>query len=249
MVDTEYEGLRLQVYLAKCGVGSRRKCETLIAAGKVAVNNSVIRVQGTKVHSKDVVTFEGKEVKPTAYMEYILLNKPEGYLCSNYDAEGRPIAIDLLKASSDRRLFHVGRLDFKSSGLIIYTNDGAFANAVSHPSSEIEKEYLLEVDKPLLETDLSDFKTGVNVDGVCYRMESYRKINQFQVALVLVEGKNREIRNLFASRGYYVRKLKRIRIGSVTSFNLRPGDYRNLTEQEIHDLTISAKRGKHGSRN
>ena len=249
MVDTEYDGLRLQVYLDKCDVGSRRKCEALIAAGQVSVNNLVVRVQGTKVHYRDVVTFEGKEVHPTAQMEYILLNKPEGYLCSNYDAEGRPIAIDLLKASGDRRLFHVGRLDFKSSGLIIYTNDGAFANAVAHPSSEIEKEYILEVDKPLLETDLSDFKTGVNMDGVWYRIESYRIINQFQVSLVLIEGKNREIRNLFAGRGYYVRKLKRIRIGPVTSFNLRPGDYRNLTKQEIHDLTLSEKRGKHGSRN
>ena len=129
---------RLQVYLAHAGVASRRAAENLIAQGRVTVNGKHIITPGEKVRPGDVVCFDGKEVKPENRMLYLVLNKPPMYICSSYDPQGRPLALELLPKCSER-LYNVGRLDYRSSGLIIFTNDGNFAALTGHPRAEIEK--------------------------------------------------------------------------------------------------------------
>jgi 23S rRNA pseudouridine2605 synthase len=221
--------------MARSGVGSRRKCEEYIAQGRVRVDGRVVKEQGTKI-TDEIVAFDGREIHPARKMIYLALNKPTRYLCSNADPEGRPLAIDLLRPVYTQRLFHVGRLDFLSSGLIFFTNDGNFAKKITHPSREIEKEYVVEIKQPVKEEDLIDFKRGVTVEGIRYRILSYRVVTPIKIRIVLKEGKNRELRNLFNSRRYKVKRVHRIRIGKITMKGLAPGQFRPLTDKEITSL-------------
>jgi 23S rRNA pseudouridine2605 synthase len=142
--------IRLQVYLAHCGVASRRASEELILAGRVSVNGLVASTLGTKVRETDLILVDGKPVRLEQKKRYIALNKPAGYICSAKDPQGRPLAQDLLPKNITERVYTIGRLDFRSSGLILFTNDGDFAAALGHPSAELEKEYLVESTVPVL---------------------------------------------------------------------------------------------------
>jgi len=248
------ETVRLQVYLARCGVGSRRGCETYINEGRVTVNGEVIRERGHKVHLEDTVRFDGSVVRPEQTMRYIALNKPPKYLCSNYDPEGRPLAVDLISPHFAERLYNVGRLDFMSEGLILYTNDGNFALKAGHPSSDIEKEYLVEpansqgVSLPQgggnreglherrreeLRAYLESAKSGVRIEGESYTIRSYRIREDGRITVTLTEGKNREIRRLFAHFDQPLHRLIRIRIGPVHLDELPQGRYRRLSNEEV----------------
>ncbi len=143
------EEIRLQAFLAHCGVASRRASEKIILDGRVSVNGSVVTELGTKVKSDDKVLVDGKEIHLEEAKRYVLLNKPAGYVCSQSDEKGRSVAVDLLKEKYSERLYNVGRLDMFSHGAIIFTNDGDFAAKLSHPSAEIEKEYVVESTLPL----------------------------------------------------------------------------------------------------
>ena len=228
------EGIRLQVYMAKSGVGSRRRCEKYIEEGLVKINGKTIIVQGVRVDPEDRVTYKGKVLHPTKKMVYVALNKPTRYLCSSFDPEERPLAIDLLKGVYPVRLFNVGRLDFLSTGLIFFTNDGNFSKLITHPSSGIEKEYMVETSKEIPEKYLQDFKKGVYIDNEKYRCLRYEYKTPFKVKIVLNEGKNREIRNFFLAKNYKIKKLHRIRIGVVVLRKIPVGSYRNLSEKEIN---------------
>jgi 23S rRNA pseudouridine2605 synthase len=226
-------GIRLQVYLARCGLGSRRGCEQLILEGKVQVNGSPVNRLGSRVAFTDRVTVDGRAVKPVSSLVYLALHKPAGYLCANADPEGRPLASDLFKGAIRERLFHVGRLDFLSTGLIFYTNDGEFDRVVSHPGSLVEKQYLLETARPIDEAFMEQYRKGFWIEGVRYRCEAYELRSPHSVLITLVEGKNRELRNVFAARRIRLKRVHRIRIGVVTLRGLQPGRFRKLTEREV----------------
>jgi 23S rRNA pseudouridine2605 synthase len=228
------EEIRLQLYLARSGVGSRRACEGFISDGEVRVNGRTVTGQGIKVvPGIDRVEYRGKEVFPTRKLFYIAMYKPVRYICSHKDPEGRPLAENLLKSHFPVRLFNVGRLDFLSSGLIFFTNDGEFARIVTHPSLEIEKEYIVETSNKLNSGFLEEFITGVNIEGEKYQIHSYTMLSPVKVKIVLKEGKNREIRKLFTSRNVKVKRLHRVRIGNVHIGSLRPGEFRPLKPKEV----------------
>lgn len=230
------EEMRLQVFLAHSGVASRRAAEGIISAGRVSVNGSVVTELGTKVSVSDVVCVDGKEVKLEETKRYVLLNKPTGYVCSLADEQGRPCAAELLKEAYSERLYNVGRLDMFSGGLIIFTNDGDFAAKVSHPSSQIEKEYIVEVSTPLPRDLCQKFEKGIRVEGVFYKAKLAREINPRKMRVVLIEGKNREIRRVFEQFSLGIRKLTRVRIGSIDSEGLAPGQFRDLSQREVSSL-------------
>ena len=153
-----------------------------------------------------------------------------------------PLAIDLFQHNFDQRLHHVGRLDLESSGLIFYTNDGNFTYSISHPSFEIEKEYFLEAETEIPKALISEFRKGIEIDGVLYTLSEGKRVSRNSAYLTLVEGKNREIRRVFDHFGIPVSRLQRVRIGPVTIDNLPEGGYRHLTEDEIHYFLAEEKK-------
>ncbi|MBN2050070.1 MAG: rRNA pseudouridine synthase [Spirochaetales bacterium] len=227
---------RLNHYLALCGVGSRRACETYIREGRVTVEGIPLTDPSFRV-TGEVVAFDGKTVSPESTQVYLALHKPPGYLCSSKDPSGKPLAVDLVSPHIPVRLYTVGRLDFLSSGLILLTNDGDFAKKVSHPSSKIEKEYVVETKQPIPEEYLKRCRQGVMIDRIHYRIAAYELKTGRKVRLVLVEGKNREIRKLFAREKLTIKRLHRIRIGPVNLGTLKPGEFRNLKPSEIRRLS------------
>ena len=233
MQDNE---MRLQLFLAKCGVASRRASEKIILDGRVSVNGEIITVLGTKVSENDTVLVDGKQVKIEEEKRYVLLNKPAGYVCSMSDEKGRLIASDLLKDAYTERLYNVGRLDMYSTGLIIFTNDGDFASKLSHPSAEIEKEYIVESSLPLPRDLAQKFMDGIRIDDIFYRCKQAKEINSHKISIVLIEGKNREIRRVFEHLGIGIRKLKRVRIGNILIGDLKEGSFRALSEYEVSAL-------------
>lgn len=241
MRDSEFP-MRLQVYLAHCGVASRRACEKLIAKGSVSVNGSVITQAGTKVFSGDDVCVDGKKVLIEEKKRYILLNKPSGYVCSLSDEKGRPVAADLLKTAYSERLYNIGRLDMFSQGLILFTNDGEFARILSHPSAELEKEYIVDTSLNLPRGLAERFEKGVRVDGVFYKCRRAEEINARRMKIVLIEGKNREIRNVFQSEGAAIKRLTRVRIGNITIDNMKSGSFRELSNAEVQGLLSLCRR-------
>lgn len=228
--------IRLQAFLAHCGVASRRASEKIILDGRVSVNGQVVTELGTKVTSDDKVLVDGKPVKLEENKRYVLLNKPAGYVCSNSDEQGRDSAIDLLKEYYSERLYNVGRLDMFSSGLIIFTNDGDFAARLSHPSSELEKEYIVDSSLPLPRNLAEEFMHGVRIDGVFYKCKFAKELNSHRMQIVLIEGKNREIRRVFESRNVAIKRLVRVRIGNVEMNKLAAGGHRDLTQEEVKGL-------------
>lgn len=225
--------MRLHVFLARSGIASRRKSEQLIEQGRVRVNGSVVTQQGTQVSEDDRVFFDGKEVHITKQKYYLALNKPTKVLCSNSDPKGRALAVDLVKHQIPVRLFTVGRLDFLSTGLIFLTNDGEFADAVMHPSAGVEKEYIVETKEPITREALEEYRAGIRVEGTHYQLKSFDLKTARRAHLVLVEGKNREIREVFMARKLTIKRLHRIRIGPVGIGNVKPGEYRELTREEV----------------
>ncbi len=240
--------LRLQLFMASCGVASRRACERFIAGGRVQVNGRTVTELGSRVRSSDSVAVDGKPIRPVRSKLYVALNKPRAYLCSNRDPQGRPLAVDLLRDRYPGRLFSIGRLDYLSTGLILFTNDGELARAVSHPSSDVEKEYLVEAKRPVREELLEEFARGVTVDGVRYRIKRFRFKSSTRVLIALSEGKNREIRNLFNAHNVALSRVHRTRIGGVALGKLRIGAHRALSDAEVASLRRSAGDGTRGRR-
>ncbi|MBR1938652.1 MAG: rRNA pseudouridine synthase [Spirochaetales bacterium] len=231
--------VRLQVYLAKCGVGSRRFCEDLISQGRVMVNNKVIREMGVKVTEDDVVQVDTETVEVIDKTYYIALYKPKGYVCTNYDPNETKYARDLINIRDRDLLFNVGRLDKDSSGLLLFTNDGDFANKVTHPKFEIEKEYLVHLDRSIDIADLNKALGGVFIDtNKPYKLKSYEFVPRRKdyIRVTLTEGKNREVRKIFSFLGYEVKSLLRMRIGCILLGNMQSGEYRNLTKKELDGL-------------
>ena len=232
--NTEKE-LRLQVYLSHAGVASRRAAEKLITMGRITVNGKQVSVLGEKVFPGDDIRFDGKKVKMENRHLYLALNKPPFYISSSNDPQGRPLALDLLPPC-DERLYSVGRLDYNSKGLLLFTNDGNFAAHVAHPGAGIEKEYLAYSTVPVPDSMVEEFSRGVIIDKKLYRALEIEKTGKKSLRIILVEGKNREIRRVFSHFHLHLESLQRIRIGPVNLGDLPEGDTRALFKDEIKIL-------------
>ena len=228
--------LRLQVYLSHAGIASRRACEGFIQTGRVTVNGVPVTTLGTKVQYNDTICFDGKIVLLEKHKHYLALNKPPGFLCSSNDPQGRPLALELLPKTISERLYSIGRLDFFSSGLIFFTNDGDFAARLGHPGSNIEKEYLVESTVPIQDNAIKEFLEGVMIEGIKYQALHIIRLDRKNIRIVLQEGKNREIRKVFSYYHLHASLLRRIRIGNVELGDLPEGQCRPLSKKEINGL-------------
>ncbi|MDR0290191.1 MAG: rRNA pseudouridine synthase [Treponema sp.] len=238
------KGIRLQVFLAHAGIASRRAAEGIIAEGRVSVNGGIISTQGCKVFPGDAVLVDGKPVQTESRLVYFALNKPPGYICSSSDPQGRPLALDLLPKEINERLYNVGRLDFMSCGLIFFTNDGDFASRLGHPRSGLEKEYLVEATGHIPDETILAFQKGIAIDDVYYRAHSAERVGSRAVKIVLVEGKNREIRRVFSHFHLHPFRLRRVRIGPVLLGDLEEGASRPLSAAELAQLKEKKEKSK-----
>lgn len=236
MENENREGIRLQLRLARAGVASRRKCEELIAEGRVSVNGEIIIAPGTKVTEDDEVRLNGNLVREEKRKVYIALHKPSGFLCSDDDPDGRPLAKSLLDVVVKERIFHVGRLDYMTSGLIFYTNDGDFARALTHPSKKIEKEYVVTTKSAIPDELMDRFLKGMTVEGVRYKASSAVLTGPRTARIVLTEGKNRELRRVFLSSSVSIKKVHRVRIGKISVKGINSGHFRYLKDHEVRSL-------------
>ena len=233
--------IRLQVYMAKSGCGSRRFCETLITAGRVTVNTKRATELGTKVEADDVVMLDDELIEPSDRTYYYALNKPKGYICTNYDPNEKLYARDLITIADKNLLFNIGRLDKESTGLVLFTNDGDVAQKIMHPSEQIEKEYMVNCSTEVNRGDLEDVLKGVYIDiPQPYRIKRFEILSKRWVRIVLTEGKNREIRKIFSYFGYDVKQLIRVRIGNLELNDLPLGQFRQVTSAEIQTMLTGA---------
>ncbi|MDR0785865.1 MAG: rRNA pseudouridine synthase [Treponema sp.] len=237
-------GVRLQVYLARAGVASRRACESLIIDGRVSVNGLTVAVLGTRVNEGDLVRVDGKQAFAENRLHYVLLNKPPEYICAASDPQGRRLALELLPSYIKERLYSVGRLDYHSSGLIVFTNDGNFTARISHPSSRIEKEYLVQTTGPIPDAVIEDFLRGIAIDEELYHAKNVVRVDRKSIRVVLIEGKNREIRKVLSHFHLHSILLRRVRIGNILLDNLVEGATRALAKTERDGLLALANGGK-----
>jgi len=238
---------RLQKVLASAGIASRRDCEALIAAGRVTVNGRVVVVPGTRVDLEhDEVRVDGQPIRMPAKRTYIMLHKPAGVVSTAEDTHGRPTVLDLVDVPA--RVFPVGRLDIDSEGLILLTDDGELAYALTHPSFEVEKEYRVLLDRPLTPEALRSWRNGVLLDGEMTAPAWVEMIGTAPegvwVRIVLREGRKRQIRAVAKLLGYEVRRLIRVREGNLLLGDLPPRSWRYLTDEEVAALRahISTRR-------
>jgi len=230
--------IRLQKYIADCGVTSRRKAEELIVEGRVLVNREVANILGTKVNpAKDVVEVDGSILDLSSVSKiYILMNKPRGFVTTVSDPEGRNTVMELIREVSER-VYPVGRLDYLSEGLLLLTNDGELANKVMHPSNQVTKVYEVKVFGLVSPKILRKLREGVTVDGDFLKPLSVRPIGQLEnktwLEFTLGDGKNREIRKICEAAGLTVDKLKRVAIGNLNIKGIAPGNYTYLTRQQL----------------
>jgi len=235
-LDTGDKGQRLQVFLAHAGIASRRAAENLIAEGRVSLNNETVLLPGSKVFPGDIVLLDGKPVQTETRLHHLALNKPAGYICSSSDPQGRPRALDLLPRAIHERLYTVGRLDLQSCGLIFVTNDGNFAAVLEHPATSPEKEYHVDASGPIPQAVCDAFLQGITIEDVQYKAREAELSGRKSIRIVLVEGKNREIRKVFSHFHLHPIRLCRVRIGKVLLGNLAEGATRPLSAQELKEL-------------
>ncbi len=225
--------MRLQKFLAAAGVASRRQAEQLITNGQVKVNGEITTKLGTTVdENQDVIEYSGKTVKLPSQKIYLALNKPTGYICSTNREQGKTV-MELVKTT--KRIFPVGRLDKDSSGLIILTNDGEFANQLTHPRYGSVKEYFVTLDRDLLETDIKKLERGIRIDNKKLQPVIVKDVRNKSAKLILKEGINRQIRRMLGKLGYTVIKLKRIRIGKLELGDLKVGQWRMIDKKELEN--------------
>lgn len=222
---------RLSKFLAASGVASRRACEELIFDGRVKVNGAVALLPQTLVNEHDKITVNDQPIKAVEEKAYYILNKPVGYICSTKRGQGTKLVLDLFEGVSER-LFTVGRLDKDTTGLLLVTNDGHFANKVIHPSACINKEYLAKTDQEITPEHLVAISSGTLVEGVFVKPARVTKVRRGTVKITIGEGKKREVRMLLEAAGLKVKELSRIRIGGLQLGVLPVGSWRAMTERE-----------------
>ncbi len=253
--------MRLNKFLSQCGVASRRASDELIAQGRVTVNGRVVAELGSKIEpAGDDVRVDGRRVRQAAEFRYLLLNKPRGVVSTRSDPQRRTTVIDLLaRAGIGGYFYPVGRLDYDTEGLLLVTNDGEFAQAVSHPSAELERTYEAQVLGVPDARDVERLRRGVTIDGRrtlpahvrVLRVVRTRAGEQAVLELTIREGRNRQVRKMCDAIAHPVERLRRTRIGSIEDRSLRPGQVRDLTPAERRQLAggrAAARRSKPSSR-
>lgn len=230
------EPMRLNKFIAHCGISSRRQAADFVKNGDVMVNGEVVKEPFYVVQPNDKIAFKGKIVRPESKRVYVLMNKPKGFLTTVTDDRGRKTVMELLKGKVEERVFPVGRLDRATTGLLLLTNDGDLAKKLSHPSHKIKKIYYVTLDKPLAKVDLEKIKQGLEledgkaeVDGLNYVDNAPKN----EIGIELHIGKNRIVRRIFEHLGYEVTKLDRVYYAGLTKKDLPRGFFRHLTEKEI----------------
>lgn len=235
--------IRLQKFLSEAGVASRRKAEEMIRSGTVKVNGHIAQVGDSVDPKKDTVTVKGKKVMRQSSVRYILLNKPRGYVTTTDDELGRKCVLELVKDVKER-IYPVGRLDRVSEGALIMTNDGAFANAMMHPSKHVPKTYRVTVRPEPTSEQVDILSTGVEIDGRLTAPADVYVVSKDEgravLEIVLYEGRNRQIRRMCEALNLEVARLRRIAVGSVRLGMLPTGQWRDLTPQEVESLFKSA---------
>lgn len=232
--------MRLNKFMATCGVASRRKCDELIMQGKVTVNAKKVTQLGLDINPEtDLVAFDGKLLEIPKQFSYIMLNKPNGYITTLNDPQNRKTVMNLLPKTG-KRIFPIGRLDLNTSGLLLFTDDGDLSQKLMHPSFEFGKTYLALVDGTVSLANLQKLRNGVDIGGFktskaqAFLVKSQN--NQSLVKVIIHEGKNRQVRRMFESLGFKVKSLKRVAIGKLMLGALETGKWRNLTNDEIKYL-------------
>ncbi len=234
---------RLQKIIAACGIASRRKAEEIIAAGRVTLNGKVVVEQGTKADpERDEICVDGKRLERAQRLLYFMVNKPKGYVTTVSDPEGRATVMELL-GKREERVYPVGRLDYASEGLLLMTNDGALAQKLMKAGSHVPKTYLVKISGKPDEKAIERLRAGITIeleDGKRVKT-SPAKIRLVEDAanpwyeVILIEGRNRQIRRMFERVGHHVEKIKRVRLGPLV-LDVAPGKYRELTEREVKEL-------------
>ncbi len=232
---------RLQKYLAQCGVASRRKCEELILQGRVQINGVTVTELGTKINpEKDKIKFDGKDVKQSQKLVYILLNKPIGYVTTADDQFGRDTVLDLVKVKE--RIVPVGRLDMYTSGALILTNDGDFVYQVTHPKHEIEKTYTVTIKGIVQNSEVEQLRSGVKIDDYITKPARVRILKTdtekdiSRLEITIHEGKNRQVRKMCEAVGRKVLALHRSKIGGIGVKDIELGKWRYLTANEVQQI-------------
>ena len=235
--------MRLQKYLAACGVASRRHAEDMITQGLVQINGITVREMGLKVEEGDEVRVRGDIVTPQAEKRYVLYYKPIGEVTTSSDPEGRPTVLDRFR-DFPVRLYPVGRLDFDSEGLLLLTNDGDLTARLTHPSGEVNKSYIARVSLQLTDEELNRLRFGIMIDGRKTAKAGAKILKQeslfTDVLITIHEGRNRQIRRMVEALGHQVIRLKRVKYGPVELGALARGEWRELSAQEVSDLRRSA---------
>ncbi len=240
MTDPADEGIRLQKVLAGAGLGSRRACEVLIGEGRVSVDGEPVREQGMRVDPETaVIKVDGMRITTSSSSVYLALNKPKGMVSAMSDPEGRPTVGDLVQGRKER-LFHVGRLDADTEGLLLLTNDGELAQRLTHPSYEVPKTYLAELLGPLPRDVGRQLRAGVELEDGMARVDSFKLVdsaaNRVLVEIVLHEGRKHIVRRMLEQVGHPVQRLVRTAVGPVQLGSQKSGRLRPLTRQELGAL-------------
>jgi len=236
------EPIRLQKYLAQCGIASRRKCEAIILSGRIKVDGTTVTEMGTKiVPGKSNITYGGKQVTNKGKLLYYLLNKPKGYVTTVSDPQGRPVVISLIKNIS-ARLFPVGRLDLDTEGALIITNDGLFAQKVQHPSNETNKTYEAVVKGHLQSSASTTLENGILLEGKITAPARItilsRKGSNSLIRITIHEGRKRQVKKMFAYMGHHVLHLKRTAYGKLFLGNIPSGKYRQLDSRDLKKVFL-----------
>lgn len=245
-MGAEEEGIRLQKALAQAGIASRRAAEIMIAEGRIEVNGKLVTEQGRRVDPEhDVIRVDGSRIPPPRRHIYAVLNKPRGVVSTMDDPEGRPTVADFLGRYSRERLFHVGRLDTDTEGMLLLTNDGDFAQRMMHPSYELTKTYVAEVEGFVDNATLKRIGKGVRLEDGWVNPDNVklgiRTDQRTMITLAIHEGRNRVVRRLFDAVGHPVRTLARTQIGPVKMGQLASGEIRDLTRDELGALLDAVK--------
>lgn len=232
--------VRLQKYLAGCGVASRRKSEDIIRSGRVSVNGEVVREMGVQIDEEnDVITLDGSVVKPEKKMVYVMLNKPAGFVTTASDEKGRQTVMDLV-ADIPVRIYPVGRLDYDTEGLLLMTNDGDLTYKITHPKNNVEKTYVAEVAGNMNMGTITSLRNGVYIDGVKTSPAKVEVLGATQLGtkmeITIHEGRNRQVRRMFEAVGCKVKRLKRTKEAGLNLGHVPLGRWRKLTESEVNML-------------
>ena len=229
--------IRLNKYISQSGLCSRRAADELIKKGKVQVNNKLCDQVGTKINKNDKVIVNKKLIKPEKNI-YVLLNKPKDYISTNKDTHNRRIVFDLIKGINER-LFSVGRLDRKTTGLLLLTNDGDIAKKLTHPSYKIKKIYSVTLEKKISNDEISQIKNGLVIEDEYIKVDNVERLEKdYEVGIEIHMGKNRIVRKIFESLNHRVSKLDRVLFGPFTKKDLPRGKWRILNQNEIRNLKL-----------